>query len=133
MASDLISRKALVKAILEERDKIFGTYCSTQLERYGQSMRGGIRRALRCVETAPAVDAIPIDTVAEMLADLFKDECCCNYNDIDEWLSELCEHSDTCPRPSGENECWKQFIKNWKEQKNDHNCGAKLIGGKQDA
>ena len=117
MASDMISRKALVKAILEERDKIFDTYCSTQLERYGQSMRGGIRRALRCVETAPSVDAIPIDTVAEMLAELFGEECCCNYNGIDEWLPFLCEYSDTCPDVIGKNGCWKQFIKHWRAKK----------------
>ena len=66
MASDMISRKALVKAILAERDKIslevvprygFGVPVP---ERHGQSMRGGIRKALHCVETAPAVDAVEV-------------------------------------------------------------------------
>lgn len=71
------------------------------------------------IEKAPAVDAIPIDAVAEMLADLFGEECCCNYNGIDEWLPELCEHSDTCPEAIGKNGCWKQFIKHWKERKKE--------------
>lgn len=66
MASDLISRDALVKAILAERDKIplevvprygFGVPVP---ERHGQSMRGGIRKALHCVETATAVDAVEV-------------------------------------------------------------------------
>lgn len=123
MASDMISRKALVKAILAERDKIslevvprygFGVPVP---ERHGQSMRGGIRKALHCVETAPSVDAIPIDTVAEMLAELFGEECCCNYNGIDEWLPFLCEHSDTCTDVIGTNGCWKQFIKHWRAKK----------------
>lgn len=66
MESDLISRKALVKEILAEREKIrltvvprygFGVPVSDQ---HGQSMRGGIRKALHCVETAPAVDAVEV-------------------------------------------------------------------------
>lgn len=66
MSSDLISRKALVKAILEERDKIPLT-TKTRYElgaeipnKHGQSMRGGIRKALRCVEEAAAVDAVEL-------------------------------------------------------------------------
>lgn len=124
MGNDLISRKALVKAILAERDKIPLTVPAASYElvrekpnSHGNAMRGGIRKALYCVETAQAVDAIPIDTVAEMLAELFGDECCCNYNGIDEWLPFLCEHSDTCPDTVGKNGCWKQFIKHWRTKK----------------
>lgn len=65
------------------------------------------------VENARTIEAIPIDVVAEMLAELFGDECCCNYNGIDEWLPMLCEHSETCPEPIEKNGCWKQFIKHW--------------------
>lgn len=65
------------------------------------------------VENATTIEAIPIDVVAEMLAELFGEECCCNYNGIDEWLPMLCEHSETCPEPIEKNGCWKQFIKHW--------------------
>ena len=98
MASDLISRSAL----LAEYDRVH----------VGEP--GGARKL---IAEAPAVDAIPIDTVAEMLAELFGEECCCNYNGIDEWLPFLCEHSDTCPDVIGTNGCWKQFIKHWKGKK----------------
>lgn len=77
------------------------------------------------IDDAPTVDAIPIDDMAEMLAESFGDECCCNYNRTDEWLPELCEHSETCPDVIGKNGCWKQFIKHWMKRKMD--------GGKQDA
>ena len=67
MASDLISRKALVKAILAERDKIPLTVPAASYElvrekpnSHGNSMRGGIRKVLYCVETAPAVDAVEV-------------------------------------------------------------------------
>jgi len=49
--------------------------------------------------------------IACMLADLFGDTCACNYNGIDEWLSELCDFKDTCcPHPVGV-ACWEQFLK----------------------
>lgn len=62
-----IDATALVKAVLEERDKIplktterygFGVEVPY---RHGESMRGGIRKALRCIETAPTVDVVPMD------------------------------------------------------------------------
>lgn len=66
MSNDLISRKALVAALIEEREK----YPPETDERYSlgvkfpnrfnQAMRGGIRKALRLVETAPAFDAEPV-------------------------------------------------------------------------
>lgn len=100
MASDLISRSAL-------EAEFAGPFVQTYKE---------CRQALR---EATAVDAIPIEDVAEMLADLFGEECCCNYNGIDEWLPYLCEHSETCPDTIGKNGCWKQFIKHWKERQKD--------------
>lgn len=63
-----------------------------------------------------SVEAITIDTVAEMLAELFGEECPCNYNGIDEWLPMLCEHADTCPDVIGKNGCWKQFIKHFNKK-----------------
>lgn len=49
-------------------------------------------------------------TIACLLAELFDDTCACNYNDIDEWLPEKCELSDSCPHPVGV-ACWEQFLK----------------------
>lgn len=123
MASDMISRKALVKAILAERDKIPLTVPAAIYEfvrekpnSHGNAMRGGIRKALHCVETAPAVDAIPIDTVAEMLADLFGDCCPCNYNDLDEVLSIGCERKNCPGFFEDDYSCWKKYVKVWMER-----------------
>ena len=62
MNHDLISRKALVAALIKEREQFppdtaerysFGAKLPN---RFNQAMRGGIRKALRLVETASAVD-----------------------------------------------------------------------------
>ena len=53
------------------------------------------------------------DEVAEILANLFGDECACNFNGIDEWLPERCKYSEIkeeCPNPSEKHGCWKQFL-----------------------
>ena len=39
--------------------------------------------------------------VAVIIADLFCDDCACNFNDIDEWLPFKCELLDACPNPCG--------------------------------
>ena len=61
----LIDANAVVKAILEERDKIPRTIATAPYELWaekpyhaGDQMRGGIRKALRCIEQAPTVDAV---------------------------------------------------------------------------
>lgn len=52
-----------------------------------------------------------LEEVAEILHDLFGDDCACNYNDIDEWLSLSCKYADTeCPNPKEKYGCWKQFL-----------------------
>ena len=62
-----IDANAVVKAILEERDKIPRTITTAPYElgtekpyHAGDQMRGGIRKALRCIEQAPTVDAVPV-------------------------------------------------------------------------
>lgn len=65
-SNDLISRKYVIKELLKEREH----YPPMVAERYSfgvkmphsfnQAMRGGIRKALRIAETAPAVDAEPV-------------------------------------------------------------------------
>ena len=66
MTGDLISRKALVKALLAWRDKYppetderysFGV---KEQNRFNAAFRGGIRKALMETETASAVDAVPV-------------------------------------------------------------------------
>ena len=63
----LIDANAVVKAILEERDKIPRTITTAPYElgtekpfHAGDQMRGGIRKALRCIEQAPTVDAVVV-------------------------------------------------------------------------
>ena len=58
--SRLIDANEVVKAILEERDKISYELVSEKPFKHGNSMRGGIRKALRCIEQAPTVEAVPV-------------------------------------------------------------------------
>ena len=65
--SRLIDANKVVKAILEERDKIPRTITTAPYElgtekpyHAGDQMRGGIRKALRCIEQAPTVAAVPV-------------------------------------------------------------------------
>ena len=63
----LIDANEVVKAILAERDKIPRTIITAPYEfgtekpyHAGDQMRGGIRKALRCIEQSPTVDAVPV-------------------------------------------------------------------------
>ena len=63
----LIDANEVVKAILAERDKIPRTVSTAPYEigtekpyHAGDQMRGGIRKALRCIEQAPSVEAVPV-------------------------------------------------------------------------
>lgn len=66
MNNDLISRKYAVRELLEEREHYppmvaerysFGVKLPN---RFNQAIRGGIKKGLRIVETAPAVDAVEV-------------------------------------------------------------------------
>lgn len=49
--------------------------------------------------------------VACLLAEMFGDNCSCNFNGIDEWLPMKCDFAETaCPNPAGV-ACWEQFLK----------------------
>lgn len=49
--------------------------------------------------------------VACLLAEMFGDDCACNFNGIDEWLPMKCDFAETaCPNPAGV-ACWEQFLK----------------------
>ena len=63
----LVDANKLVKSIIEERNKIPLTMPCAPYELLdvkpnaaGQNQRGGIRKALRCVEEAPTIDAVPV-------------------------------------------------------------------------
>ena len=63
----LIDANEVVKAILKVRDKIPMTVTAAPYElgiqkpyHAGNHMRGGIRKALHCIEQAPTVDAVPV-------------------------------------------------------------------------
>ncbi len=55
MSGDLISRKALVNSLLQVRQAYKG--CNSK---FCATMRGGLRKALREVEKAHAVDAVQV-------------------------------------------------------------------------
>ena len=54
----LIDANEVVENIVAERDKIPYELVSGKPFKHGNSMRGGIRKALHCVEQAPTVDAV---------------------------------------------------------------------------
>ena len=56
----LIDANKVVKDIISERDKIPYELVSEKPFKHGNSMRGGIRKALHCIEQAPTVDAVPV-------------------------------------------------------------------------
>lgn len=101
MASDLISRDKLLESF--KRD-----FTPTLWED---------KYIVQNIMEAPAVDAIPIDTVAEMLADLFGDCCPCNYNDLDEVLSIGCERKNCPGFFEDDYSCWKKYVERWKVMK----------------
>lgn len=106
MNTDLISRSALLADI------------QTDVEDGGVSgMVGGALK--RYVKRAPAVDALPVDIVAQMLCDAIGDPCACNINGNDEWLSTVCDLQIECPYPKDGLGCWKQYIKHYGERRAD--------------
>lgn len=53
--------------------------------------------------------------VATIIADLFDDDCACNFNGIDEWLPFKCELQKACQNPCGV-ACWEQYLKHKSEK-----------------
>lgn len=96
----LIDATDLVRRVLEERDKIrlevvprYG-FGAPVPDRHGQAMVGGIRKALREIETSPTVDAVEVVRCDE----------CKHYNHavIDDDPAEtfevdVCLHKDLFP------------------------------------
>ena len=68
----IIDANEVVKNIVAERDKIPRTVSTAPYElgtekpyHAGDQMRGGIRKALRCIEQAPTVDAVAVTRCRE--------------------------------------------------------------------
>ena len=65
----------------------------------------------------PKTETFTIDEVAEMLHEMFADECACNFNGNDEWLPYVCKYGETyCPDPPDNIGCWKEFILHYKDK-----------------
>ena len=102
--SRLIDANEVVKAILEERDKIPRTITTAPYElgtekpyHAGDQMRGGIRKALRCIEQAPTVDAVPVVRCRE----------CKHHRDKNEQERQyLVEDILICTSPDATEDCW---------------------------
>ena len=60
--------------------------------------------------------------VAVILASAIGDDCACNINSNDEWLPQLCELQEACPKPDGV-ACWEQYLK--------HRAEAEKVLGKE--
>ena len=67
--------------------------------------------------------------VAVIIANLFGDDCACNFNDIDEWLPFKCELIESCPNPCGV-ACWEQYLK-YMHCKNEMEERTMAISGKK--
>ena len=59
----------------------------------------------------PPNEPLTLETVAEILAEHFGDECACNFNGNDEWLPEVCQYENTCPNPPERLGCWMEFLR----------------------
>lgn len=60
----------------------------------------------------PQNEPLTLETVAEILAEQFGDECACNVNGNDEWLPMMCHYGDVCPDPPEHLGCWMELLIN---------------------
>lgn len=75
----LIDADALKEMLIKERDAIPLT-CTERYgfgvefpNRHGQSMRGGIKKAFRCMEQTPTIDAVPVVRCFDCIHRIYKD------------------------------------------------------------
>ena len=61
-------------------------------------------------------ESMTFDEIAELLATITGDDCACNINGNDEWLSFVCKYCKDetleCPEPKEKYGCWKEFLRN---------------------
>ena len=109
----IIDANEVVKNIVAERDKIPRTVSTAPYElgtekpyHAGDQMRGGLRKALRCIEQAPTVDAVPVVRCRE----------CKHHRDKNEQERQyLVEDILICTSPDATDDCWNAV---W----HDHFC-----------
>lgn len=93
----LIDATEVIKNIVAERDKIPYELVSEKPFKHGNSMRGGIRKALRCIEQAPTVAAVPVVRCRE----------CKHHRDKNEQERKyLVEDILICTSPDATDDCW---------------------------
>ena len=98
----LIDANEVVKDIVFERDKIPRTVPAAPYElvaekpfNHGNSMRGGIRKALRCIEQAPTIDAVPVVRCRE-----------CKHSSYDEIFgNRWCNSNSGCRKVKDDGYC----------------------------
>ena len=114
MNNDLISRSALLESFGEE------PIVWDSRDREDVQMHNDWLDYTKLVKEAPAVDAVEVDAVAQMLYESFGDPCACDFNGNDEWLPMVCDNMNECPDVKDELFCWKQFIKHYGERGADN-------------
>ena len=80
------------------------------IHRHGDCRDDLLHDALELIESKPKAYTYTAHDVACILAELFGDDCACNFNGIDEWLPKHCELQDSCPNPYGV-ACWEMYLK----------------------
>ncbi|MBO5955753.1 MAG: hypothetical protein J6Q10_03015 [Clostridia bacterium] len=77
-----------------------------------------------CAEFQDKSRFAEVDKVAEMLRQMFADDCACNYNGNDEWLPFMCKYAETdCPMPKDRLGCWKELVKHYIAKMNGERKG----------
>lgn len=113
---DLIRRSEFKSKCIEVLE---GIRKNPLMSRQEMHVIAAIDTVCQIADDIPAVDAVEVDTVCEMMEFLFDDSCPCNYNSIDEWLPYVCEHQEECPKPTDKYGCWKQFIRHFGKRRED--------------
>ena len=111
LATDVISRQAAIDALAEHEKS------------RGHNYTLFVDIVSECAEIIrdlpPAQTEWNNHEVACLLAELFDDDCACNFNGIDEWLPLKCDFAETCcPHPVGV-ACWEQYLKHRSERRTD--------------
>lgn len=112
--SDLISRQAAITLPVMPKE-----HREYQTHNLDDAYEQGWYDLQSCIELLPSAEPEWNNhTVACLLAEMFGDDCACNFNRIDEWLPEKCEVINSCPNPMGL-ACWEQFLKHRAERRTD--------------
>ena len=111
--SDLISRQAAIDAAFSLCEDCDSGYCGSCRVNYP-----GEKDVIKVIRNLPSAQPEWNNhEVACLLAELFDDDCACNFNGIDEWLPLKCDFAETCcPHPVGV-ACWEQYLKHRSERK----------------